>query len=47
MYDFLFGDKEEIIKNPEDFLLFCKRMSYKDIYKDDIFLNTLLVIGKQ
>ena len=26
MYDFHFGDKEEIIKNPEDFLLFCKRM---------------------
>jgi len=26
MYDFHFGDKEQIKKNPEDFLIFCKRM---------------------
>ena len=26
MYDFYYGTKEDIEKNPEDFLLFCKRM---------------------
>jgi hypothetical protein len=26
MYDFYFGDKEQIKQNPEDFLIFCKRM---------------------
>ena len=26
MYDFHFGDKELIRNNPEDFLIFCKRM---------------------
>ncbi|MBU2510528.1 hypothetical protein KJ966_04290 [bacterium] len=26
MYDFHFGDKEQIKQNPEDFLIFCKRL---------------------
>ena len=26
MYDFYFGTKKEIYKNPEDFLIFCKRL---------------------
>ena len=26
MYDFYFGDKKKILSQPEEFLIFCKRM---------------------
>ena len=26
MYDFSFGDKDYVLKNQEDFLIFCKRL---------------------
>ena len=26
MYDFSFGDKDYILENQEDFLIFCKRL---------------------